>query len=57
MSDSFAGIRLVDVPGFIVAQFLGAIAATLIFRWLVPITTEDAETVIISHEERKNEKL
>ena len=57
MSDSFAGIRLVDVPGFIVAQFLGAIAATLIFRWLVPITTEDKKTVIISHEKRKNEKL
>lgn len=57
MSDSFAGIRLADVPAFVVAQFLGAIAATLLFRWLVPITTEDAETVIIPHEERKNEKL
>ena len=57
MSGSFAGIRLADVPAFIVAQLLGAIAATLLFRWLVPITTEDAETVIIPHEERKNEKL
>ncbi len=51
MSDSFAGIRLIDVPAFIVAQLLGAIAATLLFRWLVPITTEDAEAVIIPHEE------
>jgi glycerol uptake facilitator-like aquaporin len=57
MSDSFAGIRLIDVPAFVIAQFLGAIVATLLFRWLVPITTEDAETVIIPHEEKQNEKL
>lgn len=50
MNDTFAGIRLADVPAFIVAQLLGAIVATLLFRWLVPITTEDAETVIIPHE-------
>jgi glycerol uptake facilitator-like aquaporin len=35
-SDTFAGIRPVDVPGFIVAQLLGAAAATVLFRWLVP---------------------
>jgi glycerol uptake facilitator-like aquaporin len=35
-SDTFAGIRPVDAPGFIVAQLLGAAAATLLFRWLVP---------------------
>lgn len=35
-SDTFAGIRPVDVPGFIVAQLLGAAAATWLFRWLVP---------------------
>jgi len=35
-SDSFAGIRLVDVPGFVVAQLIGAGAAALSFRWLVP---------------------
>jgi glycerol uptake facilitator-like aquaporin len=57
MSDSFAGIRLIDVPAFVVAQFLGAIAATLLFRWLVPITTKDAEAVIIPHDERNTEKL
>lgn len=51
MSDSFAGIRLIDAPAFIVAQLSGAIAATLVFRWLVPVTTADAETVIIPHEE------
>jgi glycerol uptake facilitator-like aquaporin len=37
LSDTFAGIRLADVPGFIVAQFVGAIAATLLFGWLLPV--------------------
>ena len=36
VSDTFAGIRPSDVPGFIVAQAVGAAAATLLFRWLVP---------------------
>ncbi len=35
-SDTFAGIRPADAPGFIVAQLTGAAAATLLFRWLVP---------------------
>ena len=36
LSDTFAGIRPADVPGFVVAQFAGAMVATLLFRWLVP---------------------
>lgn len=36
LSDTFTGIRPVDVPGFIVAQLLGTFAATVVFRWLVP---------------------
>ncbi len=35
-SDTFAGIRPADAPGFIAAQVLGAGAATGLFRWLVP---------------------
>jgi glycerol uptake facilitator-like aquaporin len=35
-SDTFAGIRPGDAPGFIAAQSVGAAAATLLFRWLVP---------------------
>ena len=35
-SDTFAGIRPADAPGFIVAQLLGAAAATGLFRWLLP---------------------
>ena len=36
LTDTFAGIRPADVPGFVVAQFVGAMAATFLFRWLVP---------------------
>jgi glycerol uptake facilitator-like aquaporin len=35
-SNTFAGIRPADVPGFIVAQLIGAAAATATFAWLVP---------------------
>ena len=35
-TNTFAGIRPVDVPGFIAAQLAGAIAATVLFRWLAP---------------------
>lgn len=34
-SNTFAGIRPEDVPGFIVAQLAGAAAATMVMRWLV----------------------
>ncbi|HZN01283.1 MAG TPA: MIP/aquaporin family protein [Pyrinomonadaceae bacterium] len=34
MSDTFVGIKPVDVPGFIVGELVGAAAATLLFRWL-----------------------
>lgn len=37
-SDTFAGIRPSDAPAFIVVQLLAAIAATVLFRWLVPAT-------------------
>jgi glycerol uptake facilitator-like aquaporin len=35
MSDTFAGIRPADVLPFIIAQILGAIAATFVFNWLL----------------------
>jgi glycerol uptake facilitator-like aquaporin len=34
VSDTFAGIRPLDVPAFIVAQLIGAAAATLVCPWL-----------------------
>lgn len=36
-SDTFTGIRPGDVPGFVAAQLLGAVAATLLFDWLIPV--------------------
>src|SRR5215212_10142957 len=36
LSDTFAGIRPMDVPQFIVAQILGALCAFGVFRWLQP---------------------
>jgi glycerol uptake facilitator-like aquaporin len=36
-SNTFAGIRPADVGGFIVAQLVGALAATALFGWLVPM--------------------
>ena len=36
LSDTFAGIRPADVLGFVLAQFAGGIAATILFRWLMP---------------------
>ncbi len=48
-SDTFAGIRPADVPGFVVAQLLGAAAATLLFRWLIPSLPEEAGEVVVPH--------
>ncbi|MGZ5818280.1 MAG: MIP/aquaporin family protein [Burkholderiaceae bacterium] len=42
VSNTFAGIRPIDAPGFIGAQLLGAAAATLLFCWLYPAAPSDA---------------
>ena len=35
VSDTFAGIRPADAPGFIAAQTVGAVSATMLCRWLL----------------------
>jgi glycerol uptake facilitator-like aquaporin len=50
MSDTFVGIRPIDTPGFIVAQLAGALAATMLFRWLLPSLPKIAEAVMLPHE-------
>jgi glycerol uptake facilitator-like aquaporin len=45
-SDTFAGIRPSDAPGFIAAQLFGAAAATAAFRWLVPALPKVADRVV-----------
>ena len=39
LSNTFTGIRPVDAPAFMAAQLLGALTATILFRWLVPVET------------------
>jgi glycerol uptake facilitator-like aquaporin len=48
-SDTFTGIRPGDVPLFVVAQFAGGIAATILFRWLVPGLPSGAKDVVMPH--------
>ena len=49
LSDTFAGIRPADAPGFILAQLLGAIVATILFSWLVPNLAAIAPNVMVPH--------
>jgi glycerol uptake facilitator-like aquaporin len=49
LSDTFAGIRVADVPWFVCAQLLGAFAATLVFRWLVPNLPIRAKEILVAH--------
>lgn len=41
-TDTFAGIRPVDAPGFIVAQIAGALSAKAVFGWLLAAETGGA---------------
>ena len=50
LTDTFAGIRPIDVPGFILGQAIGAAAATALFRWLVPQLPETADRVVVPKE-------
>src|ERR1700691_6791730 len=49
LSDTFGGIRPSDVPLFVAAQIVAAMAATLLFRWLIPRLPEVAERVLVPH--------
>jgi glycerol uptake facilitator-like aquaporin len=51
LTDTFAGIRPADVPGFILAQLAGAATATVLFRWLVPPLPRSAESVVVPRSE------
>lgn len=49
-TNTFAGIRPVDAPLFILAQLAGAFAATLIFKWLIPSLPIKASSVVLPHD-------
>ena len=49
-TNTFAGIRPADVGGFIAAQIAGGLAATFVFRWLVPSLPAVASRVVAREE-------
>jgi glycerol uptake facilitator-like aquaporin len=53
-SDTFAGVRPADAPGFIAAQLTGAAAATALFRWLVPTLPRDSDRVLVPHDQSES---
>jgi glycerol uptake facilitator-like aquaporin len=52
-TNTFAGIRPNDAPGFIAAQLIGAFVATVLWSWLMPSLPKAAKHVVVSHAERK----
>ena len=55
LSDGYTGIAPSDAVPFIVAQLAGALAATLLFRWLVPALPRLADEAVIPHGSRSVE--
>lgn len=47
LSDTFAGIRPIDVLPFVAAQFAGGLAGTFLFRWLVPSLQSPARDIVV----------
>lgn len=55
-TDSFAGIRAADVPGFLAGQLAGTAVAAALLRWLYPIPSvarSSAETSVSSRAEEQ----
>jgi glycerol uptake facilitator-like aquaporin len=50
VSNTFAGIRPTDAPGFIAAQTVGAVSATLLCRWLLARPPAAAQEVLVRNE-------
>jgi glycerol uptake facilitator-like aquaporin len=46
VSNAFAGIRPTDVDWFIAAQWAGAFAATVLFKWMMPTRNEEQAVVL-----------
>jgi glycerol uptake facilitator-like aquaporin len=45
-SDTFAGIRLEDVPAFVAAQLVGAVIGLVVSQWL--LGTSESKSQILS---------
>ena len=50
-SDTFAGIAPASVPGFVIAELVGGIAAILVLRTLYPhVSPDEAAQVVVPHD-------
>ena len=47
LTNTFTGIRGADVLPFIAAQFVGALTATFLFQWLMPVLKEEHAVVLV----------
>ncbi len=56
LTDTFAGIRPGDVPGFVVSQLAGAAAATAWSRWLGPALPAVARPVVTTRDTARGEE-
>lgn len=54
-SNTFAGIRPSDAPWFIVAQVVGAAAATVTFAWLIPRSAQSVPKVGTAERQQSQE--
>lgn len=52
LSNTFAGIRPQDVPGFILAEGAGGLVATLLFGWFLANPKMDGVDVVMPHKNR-----
>jgi arsenate reductase len=49
-SNTFAGIAPASVPGYVIAQLVGGVAAIIVLRTLYPdVTPEEAADVVMPH--------
>jgi len=51
-SDTFAGIAPGSVPGFVIAQVVGAAVAVALVGWLYPDVARAADDIVVPHESR-----
>ncbi len=51
LTNAFAGVRPMDDPTFVVAQFAGALSAILLFSWLSPRMTNHPPAVLMNPQE------
>ena len=52
MTNTFSGIRPIDVPGFVAAQLTGSFAATLLWSWLMPSIPKAENEIVVLKKER-----